>query len=291
MKGNKLIETRLKVGEVASLDVGIRKLTLGEGFPRVAILCNVHGNEDVSLLVASKVLGLELSRGSIDVVIVNELAQIFDRRFIHADLNRSFPGGDQGNFEQRVAKVTLEELKEYDLVIDMHSYYNIKTPITAIQFERENKFVQLFNPQQTWLIDSSKGFVNNLGQSLVGMGVNYFAVEMDRLDHFSEEDLSRVVFGIKNILMELDMIDGEAVSHVVRGLVRTEFNSDFAGIFIPKKVPLESVKEGEKVGEILSIKDFSKRGVVSKMSGQLMQIARKGKVKTGDLIFAIGEFV
>jgi hypothetical protein len=281
----------IKVGEERTRNIDIPVVSIGHGSPRIGIICGIHGDETTSFLIASKLKELNLKKGSVDIFLgANRLALMLGKRGVHADLNRVFPGKKNGNMEERIAEKLVKVLKKMDLVIDLHCF-ELETPVLAIQFTKKNKFVELFNPEQVWVLNpkhnNENEFSTALGPWLTKSGINNFAVETDTIEHFS--DTSRVLEGIKNILKHFRMIPGKAVAHKTKKFRRQETKANIAGIFVPNKKPLNSVKNGETVGEIISLDNLSRKKVSCEENGTLMQIRRQSQVKTGDLLFAVGD--
>jgi len=82
---------------------------------KLAVVACLHGNE---------LYGVEVVRKlpcDADAFIANTAAILERKRFVYSDLNRCFPGKKDGNFEERLAYMLKEELKDYDYVIDLHS--------------------------------------------------------------------------------------------------------------------------------------------------------------------------
>lgn len=95
--------------------------TVGKGQPRVAVVACIHGNELYGKEVLGKLKKIKVCKGSVVSVFANRKAYCKKKRFIDCDLNRSFPGSKDGNYEQQQALKILEVLKNCDIVIDLHS--------------------------------------------------------------------------------------------------------------------------------------------------------------------------
>lgn len=87
------------------------------------ILLNIltHGDERIGLKVAKEVQKFSLHDGELLVHIANKKAFEAGKRFIDQDLNRSFPGKKNGNYEERLAYRISPLVKSADIVIDIHS--------------------------------------------------------------------------------------------------------------------------------------------------------------------------
>lgn len=279
---------RIKVGEIASIDITIPVIRIGSGKPGIGIVCGMHGDEKTPLLIASKLKDIKLTKGSLHIFLgVNQLAHKLGKRFVDADLNRSFPGKKDGNLEERIAAKLIKELEKMDLVIDLHDF-EMETPLLAIQFKEKDEFVELFNPEQVWLLKpgNEKDFSTALGPLLTQKGIENFAVEMNKIQHFM--DTKRVLQGFKSIFRRLGMLDGKHCKGNPKKFARQAVTATRSGIFLPKKTPSEKINKGDAIGEIISLKDLSAEEVRAPKDGVLMQVRRQSVVKTGDDIFAIG---
>ena len=97
---------------------------------RVAIVGGVHGNELTGIYLIDKFARFPtlLQQESLKCVtlLANPQAVLEQRRYIDRDLNRSFNDKDLANpeltgYEDRRAKEIASELKDIDLIIDLHS--------------------------------------------------------------------------------------------------------------------------------------------------------------------------
>lgn len=271
----------LKIPIANKLDIPV--ISIGSGSPQVAILCGVHGDETSSFLIAKELVNLDV-KGTLHLVMgVNQEAVHSGKRYVMQDLNRSFPGDEFGKLEERIAFRLVEFLLGKDLVIDLHCFEN-KSPVTAIQFKSTDKYVDCFNPKQVWVLDGEcRG---SLGPFLVSSEIENFAVEMDMIEHLSNSDKDLVVFGIKNVLRSMGMLEGAVVTGSPPRFKRHDVTSSCRGIFVPNS--MNEVVKGDVVGSILSIEDLSSSDVVSTHTGVLMQVCRRRLVHPGESLFSVG---
>ena len=85
---------------------------------KLAIVCCLHGNERYGMEVIKRL------PTSLPFFIGNPRALEENKRFIDVDLNRCFPGKENGNYEERRAFKLVNKLKDFDYVIDLHSSTN-----------------------------------------------------------------------------------------------------------------------------------------------------------------------
>jgi hypothetical protein len=78
----------------------------------------VHGNETGVLEAFEQLKG---ENPSVSFFIANKVAMKLGRRYVDSDLNRVFPGKEDGDHEERLAYSLSRELLRYDHVIDLHT--------------------------------------------------------------------------------------------------------------------------------------------------------------------------
>lgn len=92
----------------------------GTGKPVRGIVACLHGNEPCGLVVPRLLKSLKF-KGTVKFVIGNPQALEQNVRFVDQDLNSSFPGSEQGNYEESRASEILRFLKDCGEVLDLHS--------------------------------------------------------------------------------------------------------------------------------------------------------------------------
>jgi succinylglutamate desuccinylase len=97
----------------------MRKTIIGNSRPVVAVVACMHGNEKKGAEVLDLICNFKFN-GTLLLIVANEEAMKLDKRFVDADLNRCFPGGN-GNHEEKLASLLLKETEGCDFVIDVHS--------------------------------------------------------------------------------------------------------------------------------------------------------------------------
>jgi succinylglutamate desuccinylase len=99
----------------------INAIRIGNGKPTIAIVGCLHGDEIIGQKVIAELRKVRLLRGSLNLIIANEKAMQAKKRMLQKDLNRSFPGKKNGTYEERLARVLHQEIRQADLVIDIHA--------------------------------------------------------------------------------------------------------------------------------------------------------------------------
>jgi len=156
---------------------------------KLAIVCCLHGNEKYGLEVMKKL------SSHASFFIGNPLAVKKNKRFIDSDLNRSFPGNKNGNYEEKQAHTLLKELKYSNYVLDLHSSSN-NCPLFGI-ITKPNKdkieFARKLGLKK--LVIMPKHFAS--GKSLIDFVKCGISLEVG--PHERKENVSEVVNLIKNL--------------------------------------------------------------------------------------------
>lgn len=88
--------------------------------PKVAFIGCTHGNEPVGRFVIEELRRKRIKKGALSLILANPKALNKEKRFHKKDLNRSFPGSRDGEYEERLAFFLKERLKDFDYVFDLH---------------------------------------------------------------------------------------------------------------------------------------------------------------------------
>ena len=169
--------------------------------PKIILNIATHGDEKIGLKVATAIKKLNLKKGEVIVNIANERAFKLNKRFIHQDLNRSFPGKKTGNYEEKRAYKLLPIIKSADIVIDIHSTTSELTDSLIVTKDNETtrKYIKIIAPKYALIMKATK---NNalISNAKVGLAFEY---GKDR----DTKVLRKIVVGIKRLLIHLNMLE------------------------------------------------------------------------------------
>ena len=187
MNQNELLLERMKVCE----------------HPIVYVNACTHGNERVGARILETVEGVLVKRGTVITNIANREAFTLNKRFIDQDLNRSFPGRPEGNYEERLASELSLLVNAADVVIDIHSTESGKhAAIIVTKLDVPTVDVLHFaNPERVLVMSVTK---NNALISSAKVGIAFeYGKDGERSTY--RETLN----GVRNILVGLGMIEGD----------------------------------------------------------------------------------
>jgi hypothetical protein len=113
---------------------------------KILIIGGMHGNEPLGIELVEKILFQPIA--GVDALCANIRAIEAQKRFVKADLNRSFPGdANSKDYETQRSDELLKFCKKYDLVLDFHNTY---CPNNDCSFLGENANELLYD-LSSWL--------------------------------------------------------------------------------------------------------------------------------------------
>jgi predicted deacylase len=87
----------------------------------------MHGDEQCGLAAIVAIEGLQ-PRGTVKLIVANPPAIDVNKRFIANDMNKCFPGREDGTDEDLLAFNVLQEVRDCEYVIDLHSCTSTEEP-------------------------------------------------------------------------------------------------------------------------------------------------------------------
>ncbi len=166
--------------------------------PTIFLNACTHGHEKIGLEVINEVKKNKIQEYNLLTNIANKRAFLKNTAFIDSDLNRSFPGKETGNYEERLAYYLSPIIKKSDIVIDIHSTNTVKDPekeamviITKINKEILD-LIELINPPIV-LIMKYKNTKALISQAKAGLAFEYGP-------EGSKKTLKKILNDLKKIL-------------------------------------------------------------------------------------------
>lgn len=197
------------------------------------------------------------------------------------DMNRIFPGSEDGPMTETVAKQLVDDLIGADMCIDIHAsnIYLQEVPqvrINELTAERLVPYAKLLNVDFVWVHASATVLESTLAYSMNMLGVPTLVVEMGVGMRITEDYGHQLVDGILNLMKEMGIWSGET-RRVKTPIISSDravgyINSDHPGIYLPKVEIFQDVEEGDVIGL-----------VVDPLTGSVLEEARApiaGKVFT-----------
>jgi succinylglutamate desuccinylase len=169
------------------------------------IIINIltHGDERIGLRVVKEIEKLNVDKNQLSFQIANDKAFKLRKRFVDQDLNRSFPGKKNGNYEERIAYRLSPVIKSADLVLDIHSTKsNLKDAIIITKFNKKtSEYIKAICPKYVLIMNATK--TNALiSQAKIGIAFEY-GKDKD------PKTLQKIVTDIKRLFFYVGLIDNK----------------------------------------------------------------------------------
>jgi hypothetical protein len=237
VKQHRFLKKRIKPGTIRKIKMPLLDVTMGDDWatpvtvihgarpgPVVTITGAVHGDELVgplacSMLCQETMIGLGKALDAATMAGTVRIAPILNppgfrrnsRYFPDGrDLNREFPGRDDGNTTQRVANHIWEDLvQDSDYLIDLHTAARGRTNLPQIRADlahpESNRVARAFGVE---VILDSKGPRGTLRKVASDLGIGSVTYEGGGANFTDHEAVKVAVYGILNVLRSLHVIPG-----------------------------------------------------------------------------------
>lgn len=138
---------------------------------KILLIIATHGNEKIGLKVVKEIEKLHIN--NLIIQIGNKKALELNKRYIDQDLNRSFPGKKNGNYEERRAFELIPIIKSADLVLDIHSTTSdTKNTLIVNKINKETLgCIKSIQPKYVVIMKKSKNSL--ISQAKIGISFEY----------------------------------------------------------------------------------------------------------------------
>ncbi len=213
------------------------------------------------------------------------------------DMNRIFPGNENGTFAEYTAAKIIEDISGADVVIDIHAS-NIflreipQVRINEISQETLVPMAKLVNTDFIWIHSNATVLEGTLAYSLNTAGTPCLVVEMGVGMRITESYGQQLTDGIINLMSDMGIWKGEAPEVREPIISRDEkvsfVNANESGVFLPTAKHSEKISEGDEIGKIINpLTGEVLETLVSSVNGLLFTIREYPIVYEGSLIARI----
>ncbi len=189
--------------------------------------------------------------------------------FDDENMNRVWPGKPGGNISERMAWVIWEgAIQKADYLVDLHTGYSTMATHTVFMEDDEEclELAKAFGApillmeevDEEW---EQQGFSGKLRVVATREGIPAICPELGGRGKFEEERIQQGSKGLLNVLRYLDMLPGKVELPEKQLIVRnhlTRVYVDIGGIFVRQVDRGEMVEEGDKLGDIFSLRGFGR---------------------------------
>lgn len=273
---------------------------------RLVIVSGIHGNEFegqyISYETARRIQeNIEKLCGTVDIYpALNPLGLDIASRTvpkINMDMNRMFPGDEQGILIDRITAAVVDDVAGADICLDIHAsnVFIREIPQVRISEEFAEKllpYARLMNVDMVWTNATETVHESTLAHSMNMLGVPTMVVEMGMGNRISRRFGNQVVDGIFNLMKEMGMWQGET-GKIQYPVISTDGEVEFirskvTGVFLPAIEHNHYVKKGDRLGEIVSpLEGLVLDEIVAEKSGLVFSLREYPFVREGALLLRI----
>ena len=300
-------------GTVATIDVPISRLSTHTEMslpvrvlhgkkpgPVLFVSAGVHGDEIIGVEIIRRLLNLvsirNLGGTLICVPVVNVFGFISHQRYLpdRRDLNRCFPGSQNGSLAAQLAHVFNHEIiQKSDFGIDLHSAGLHRTNLPQIRISDDRpKALELAEAFGAPAIITAKFRDGSLRQTAAKSNVDVLLYEAGEALRFDELAIRVGVKGILRIMSHLEMGTRRQGNIAAKSMhsVRTKWvRAPAGGIFRAIKPTGAHVAEGEILGYLSDPFGDSDEPICSESTGIIIGRSNLPVVNQGDALVHVAE--
>jgi predicted deacylase len=306
-----MLETVVSIGLAVDEKMIIRKnriqpAELSGEEKRICIVTGLHGDELEGQYVCYELIkkiteNMECLKGIVDIYpTLNPLGIDSVHRGMPTfdlDMNRIFPGSENGAMAEHVAAKIIEDIKGAHMCIDLHSSNIFLREIPQVRVsediaEKLLPYAKLLNSDFIWVHPATTVLESTLTYNLNNRNTPTLLVEMGVGMRITKEYGDQLVTGIFNLMKEMNIWIGE-VSGIREATISRDkevevINSKTSGIFMSSVSHLAEIKKGDTIGEILNpLKGEIEEVVIAPCDGMIFTLREYPVVYEGSLIARI----
>lgn len=307
-----MIETVVSVGYPVdeTLNIQRNRLTppngLSGGEKRISIVTGTHGDELEGQYVCYELQrrireNPRLLTGIVDIYpALNPLGIDSITRGIPGfdlDMNRIFPGTQNGSMPEYIAAKIVDALSGSDMVIDIHASNIFLKEIPQVRINTLSKdtllpYAKLLNVDYIWVHAAATVLKSTLAYSLNSIGTPTLVVEMGVGMRITKAYGNQLADGIFALMKDMGIWAGPAITPkepIVSEDGEVFFiNAGHSGVFVPTVEHWKDVRQWEHIGDILNpLTGEVSEKILSPVGGIVFTLREYPIVSEGSLIARI----
>lgn len=269
--------------------------------PTVLIMAGLHGDEINGIETVRRIIRKGFNKPQVGTIICLPVFNIFGFLNIKRelpdgrDLNRSFPGSENGSLAAQFAFHFMKEIAPHvDYVIDFHTgsaqRNNFPQIRCVMKDENSMELAKIFNPP--FILNSSQ-ISKTIRESISKLGKNMLLFEGGKTNNIEEMVVEEGINGVKRLLSHLGMRSFKIdISKDREPIVLTEskwLRSPNSGMFQTLVKNGSRVSKNEVIGIVTDPYGKFERKVKSSTNGYIICLNESPVVYKGDAIFHIAK--
>ena len=253
-------------------DMVVHGYRFGKGEQSACILGSVRGNEMQQMYICSQLVRalkeleangcINAGKSIMVIPVVNALGMNVSRRFFgveNMDINRMFPGKEDGNTTDRIAFQISEKIKGYTYGIQLTSFYMTGEFVPHVRMMetgyQNTSLANLFGLPYVVVRKPTPIDTKTLNYNWQNEMTAAFSVYTNKNDTIDEKSARQAVAAVLRFLTRMGIIRYEShsgyISHVIMEEDLTDVHVKNGGIFKGLVSPGEDVRYGYLLAEII----------------------------------------
>lgn len=253
-------------------DMVVHDYRFGKGEQSACILGSVRGNEMQQMYICSQLVRalkeleangcINAGKSIMVIPVVNALGMNVSRRFFgveNMDINRMFPGKEDGNTTDRIAFQIFEKIKGYTYGIQLTSFYMTGEFVPHVRMMetgyQNTSLANLFGLPYVVVRKPTPIDTKTLNYNWQNEMTAAFSVYTNKNDTIDEKSARQAVAAVLRFLTRMGIIRYEShsgyISHVIMEEDLTDVHVKNGGIFKGLVSPGEDVRYGYLLAEII----------------------------------------
>lgn len=281
----------------------------GASAGRICIATGIHGDEMLGQLivfgVAQRIMAQpEHLLGTVDLYpMLNPLGLDIGERMTpmmnHVDMNRAFPGTQDGTALEAMCHAIFNDMLGADLVLDLHASTKGKSELYEVRLDnRSAKMMipqaQALSPDLIWVYADKSIYSATLSASLCAAGTPAMVIEVDEQRRNPTPIADRVVDSIFCKMKEMGLWTGSAapmpaadaeIPTIRSGANIMRISCEAPGVYVPSECMGKWLKAGDKLGVIIdAVEGVTRETICAPRDGLVFSQRGYSAVYPGTLI-------
>lgn len=273
---------------------------------RLCVVTGIHGDELEGQYICYELIRRlkaepEHLAGIVDVYpCVNPLGmETITRRIptFDLDMNRSFPGNEEGDMSEYAAAKLVEDIKGADFCVDLHASNIFLREIPQVRLTKEEEellpYAMALNTDFVWVHSSPTVQPASIYHSLNAAGVPTLAVEMGVGMRITRQFGDQLLEGIFCLMKKLGIWTGDTITPKLPIVSKASdtvalIHAEGSGVFLPSVEHWMGIRRGDTVGDIVnSLTGEIEEHIIAPCDGMVFTLREYPVVYRGSLIARI----
>jgi hypothetical protein len=267
--------------------------------PTVLISGAIHGDEINGSGIVREIIRsrpFKLRRGTLVLVpVVNVLGFEHHTRYMpdRRDLNRSFPGKQDGSLTSRFARAFFDEVvRKCDYVIDLHSAAWTRTNFPNVRADlSQSEIARFASSLGCEIVVNDKGPKGSLRQEAVRAGIPAILLEAGEVNKVEPMVVEFGLLMITGALFGLGMTDEEGREPLYQAVVRRSVwvRAEMGGLLDYHVAPGDVINKGQPLATSMTLLGEEQSVLVAPFGGVVIGMTTLPAVMPGDPVLHLGQ--